>query len=138
MSEGFSGGCLCGAVRYEVTGEPVATRLCYCRVCQYLACGGVAANMQLRAEDVRITGALKEYRSVADSGNAMSRGFCPECGTHMVSRSSGQPGFLVLRAGTLDETARYRPQLAIFTSRAPEWMCMDPELPKFAEQQPTR
>lgn len=135
---GLTGGCLCGAVRYEVSGAPVAARLCYCRVCQYLACGGPAANIQLRAADVSLTGELKDYCSVADSGNAMRRRFCPECGTHVTSASSARPDFLVLRVGTLDDPEQGRPQMAIWTSRAPQWMCMDPGLPKFAEQPPTR
>ena len=138
MSQGFTGGCLCGVVRYEVKGAPVAMRLCYCRVCQYFACGGPAANLQLRAADVSLSGPLKDYRSQADSGNSMCRRFCAECGTQVASTSSGRPDLLVLRAGTLDNPAGFQPQAAIWVSRAPAWVCMDPELPNFAEQPPPR
>ena len=73
----IEGGCLCGAVRYAVSAEPILTRACGCRVCQYFASGNATINVVFPKDAVTTTGELKDYVSTADSGNRMHRRFCP-------------------------------------------------------------
>ena len=132
----ITGGCLCGAVRYEATSEPLAIRACWCRVCQYLAAGSATVNLCFRSEAVTFTGTLANYVSIADSGNVMHRGFCSACGTPITSAAEARPHLIFIRGGTLDDTGIAAPQATIWTSSAPEWACVDESLPRHPEQPP--
>jgi hypothetical protein len=78
---------------------------------------------------------LAEHTKPADSGNLLTRQFCPTCGTHLFGRSSGRPQVRVVRAGNLDNPSSVRPSMQIWTSSAPDWACLDPSLPR-VERQP--
>ena len=83
----ITGRCFCGSVTFTCDEVPVMTRACWCRDCRYLAAGNATVNAVFKAEGVKVSGQVGEYRSTADSGNAMRRSFCPrECGwTPMIS-----------------------------------------------------
>ena len=87
----IQGGCRCGAVRYTVATEPIATRVCWCRDCQYFAAGSATVNVIFPTPAVTVTGPLRTYTSTADSGNEMSRAFCERCGTPVTSASNARP-----------------------------------------------
>ena len=129
------GGCLCRAVRYRSDAQPIVTRVCWCRLCQYLATGNASVNVCFPSAAVAIEGGLSDYRTVADSGNVMHRRFCPVCGTHLFSAAEARPHLLFVRAGTLDDRELARPAMTIWTSQAPTWACIDERLPQ-AERQP--
>jgi hypothetical protein len=130
------GGCLCRAVRYRSTAEPLVTRVCWCRVCQYFAAGNGTVNVCFARSAVTIEGHVGDYRSVADSGNVMHRRFCPVCGTPMFSEAESRPHLIFVRAGTLDSPEVARPAATIWTSQAPSWACINAELPNIAAQPP--
>lgn len=130
------GGCLCGAVRYETPAEPILSRLCWCRVCQYFATGNAAVSVCFPSQGLSVSGGLKDFASLADSGNRMHRRFCPECGTHLFSEAESRPHLVFLRAGTLDDTSLVRPSAVIWTDMAPAWACWDASLPTFEGQPP--
>jgi hypothetical protein len=130
------GGCLCRAVRYRSTAEPLVTRVCWCRVCQYFAAGNGTVNVCFARAAVTIEGHLSDYRSVADSGNVMHRRFCPVCGTHIFSEAESRPHLIFVRAGTLDNPEAAQPAATIWTSQAPSWACINTELPNIAAQPP--
>ena len=94
MASPMTGGCLCGAVRYECTGEPVFALLCHCRDCQRQSGSAYAAAVRVPAASFRVTqGEPKLYVKTADSGNQVSRAFCPECGCMLFLRGFGATGF---------------------------------------------
>jgi hypothetical protein len=132
----ISGGCLCGAVRYTVAADPIVTRVCWCRDCQHLAAGNATVNLVFPASTVTLTGPLRDYSSVADSGNRMHRRFCEHCGTPVSSAAEERPHLLILRAGTLDDPELANPALTIWTASAPSWACIDDELPRVQGQPP--
>jgi hypothetical protein len=132
----ITGGCLCRQVRFECSSEPIAMRLCWCRDCQYLASGSATVNVVFPSDSVRIQGELRDYQSVADSGNRMHRRFCPNCGTPMFSAAESRPHLLIVRNGTLDDTALLKPSATIWTASAPEWAWIDESLPQHAGQPP--
>ncbi len=70
-------GCLCKALRYSVSGAPIASRGCWRRDCQYFAAGSAIVDLIFNVSDLKLTGKLKVFTSQADSGNMMQRGFCP-------------------------------------------------------------
>ena len=82
---GFTGGCLCGAVRYEVRGEPARAANCHCDDCRRATGASFATNIFFREEDVVILkGTTKRFSHKADSGNTMIKEFCPDCGSQLI------------------------------------------------------
>ena len=132
----ISGGCLCGAVRYETTAQPITTRYCWCRMCQFFATGNAAVSACFLSAGMTITGDTRDFVSVADSGNTMHRRFCPICGTHLFSEAAARPHLIFVRAGTLDDREVARPAATIWTAEAPSWACLDERLPTFTGQPP--
>jgi hypothetical protein len=131
-----TGRCLCGAVRYHIAAEPIFTRVCWCRLCQYLGAGGATVNTCFPSAAVTVDGELRDYRSVADSGNVMHRRFCPACGTQMFSAAEARPHLLFVRAGTLDDPEIARPAATIWAAAAPSWACIDARYPAIERQPP--
>lgn len=132
----FSGGCLCGGVRYEISAQPITTRVCWCQLCQKIGAGSATVNICFSSAAVRIEGEMRDYVSVADSGSVMHRRFCPTCGVHLFSGAESRPHLVFVRAGTFDDRSVVRPAATIWVSEAPAWACIDPTLPKFDRQPP--
>ena len=133
----ITGGCLCGKVRFRIDAEPIAMRLCWCRLCQYLAAGNATVNVVFPSDAIAIEGTPTDYRSVADSGNVMHRRFCPTCGTHLFSEAESRPHLVIVRNGALDDTELLKPGATIWTTQAPEWAWIDETLPHHPGQPPT-
>jgi len=132
-----TGGCLCGAVRYESVGEPLFSLLCHCRDCQHQSGGAYVAAMRVPAAGFRITkGEPKVYVSASDAGNEVMREFCPECGCPLFIRVSARPDIVGLRVGSLDEPGEFRPEADIFVKSAQPWDYMNPDLPKYQTYPP--
>jgi len=128
-----TGRCLCGTVKFKLTAEPLATRICWCRDCQHLAANGTV-NILVPTEALTISGAVAEYVKTADSGNVITRQFCSSCGTQLFAKSSGRPQFRVLRVGNLDEPSSIQPTMNIWASSAPTWACLDASLERVEGQ----
>jgi hypothetical protein len=132
----ITGGCLCRAIRYRISAPPVTVRVCWCRLCQYLAAGSGTVNVCFPSDAVHVEGELRDYVSTADSGNTMHRRFCPTCGTQMFSVAEARPHLIFVRAGTLDDREIARPAATIWTSQAPSWASIDAALPTIERQPP--
>jgi hypothetical protein len=132
----IKGGCLCGKVRFTLSQPPIAMRLCWCRDCQYFAAGNATVNVVFRSEALRVEGELRDYESVADSGNRMHRRFCPNCGTPVFSAAEQRPHLVIVRNGALDDTELLQPSATIWTDSAPEWAWIDEALPQHTGQPP--
>lgn len=131
-----TGGCLCGAVRYEISAQPITSRVCWCRLCQRIGAGGGTVNVCFPRAATRIQGETHDYVSVADSGNVMHRRFCPACGVHLFSEAEARPHLIFVRAGTLGDPEIGKPVASIWVSQAPTWACIDQALPKLDGQPP--
>jgi hypothetical protein len=110
------GGCYCGAVRYKAEGDALFKGQCHCRECQYGSGGAPNYVMALPEAGFSYTkGAAREF-SRSDLDNPVTREFCPDCGTQLVSRAPSLPGAVLIKVGTLDDPKEYGgPQMAIFT-----------------------
>jgi hypothetical protein len=131
----ITGGCACGAIRYEVTAEPIVAFNCHCRDCQKTTGGGYTPVFYVPANAFKITrGAPKYFGTTSEMMGDNVRGFCPDCGSRLFGGKSdlGQG----ITAGTLDDPSLYKPQQEIWTSDAQPWDAMDPKLPKFEKYAP--
>lgn len=128
-----TGRCLCGAVEFAVSADPLVTRLCWCRDCQHIAANGTV-NMIVPAAALQVSGRVAEHAKVAASGNTLTRMFCPVCGSHLFAYSDARPELRVVRVGTLDDPSSVRPGTQIWAQSAPAWACLDPALERVDAQ----
>jgi len=133
MSQGFTGGCLCGAVRYKSSMDPQVVAHCQCVDCRKSSGTGHCTHIVIPQDAYTVSGEVKFYDHAADSGNIVSRGFCPNCGSAIYSKNSGMQGMVFPRASSLDDPEIAKPQFVVYASRAPSWDHVDPALPSFPE-----
>jgi hypothetical protein len=126
----IEGGCYCKQVRYESTGDALMKAQCFCRECQYITGGDSVLVMGVPEDSFKVTkGALKQFKR-SDIDNAVTREFCPNCGTHMTTRA--MPGMVMIKIGTLDEPAVFEgPQMAIFTCDRQPYHQVPTNIPTF-------
>ncbi|MFC3079068.1 GFA family protein [Phenylobacterium terrae] len=137
MSEAYTGGCACGAVRYRIGGEPLFQPQCQCRDCQRMSGAGHGSYLTFpRGPNVTLEGRAQEWRFAGDSGNVKTRGFCPTCGSPVYLTSVAMPDLFTVHAGSLDDPGRYSPQAVMYHSSALAWDHLDPALPKFDKLPP--
>ena len=136
MDKPYTGGCACGAIRYSILGEPLFSNHCQCRDCQRESGSGHGSYATFARTGVTLTGEARHWDMVADSGNVKRRGFCPQCGVAVYMTFAAQPDVFTIRAGSLDEPARYKPQVVTFAARGHGWDCLDSDLTKFAGMPP--
>lgn len=136
MASPFTGGCMCGAVRYECSAEPLITANCHCRDCQQASGGALASVLIVPKAALKVTGEVKYYDVKSDSGTTASRGFCPTCGARLFGRPGSLPEMIGISAGSLDDPSWYKPAMDIYTASAQPWDYMNPELPKFPKGPP--
>jgi hypothetical protein len=129
----LTGRCYCGAVRYEAAGEPRFKGQCHCRECQYMTGGAENYFMLMPSEGFRYTeGAPKQFTR-PDLATPVTREFCANCGTSLVTRLPNDPSSLVLKVGTLDDPAAFGgPQMAIWTQDAQPFHLMPEGVPQMA------
>jgi len=111
-------------------------RLCWCRLCQYFACGNATVNVAFPSNAITIEGEPRDFQSVADSGTRMHRRFCPDCGTQLFSEAESRPHLIFVRNGALDDRELLTPRVTIWTDSAPALACIDGSLPHFSGQAP--
>lgn len=133
MSDVIKGGCLCGAVRYEIDGAPMMAGHCFCTDCRKASGTSHGTHAAFADSAVSFSGQAQSYVSAADSGNMITRRFCPQCGSAICSTNSGMPGMTFIRASSLDNPDAIEPQMTVYASRAPGWANLDLSKPVFAE-----
>lgn len=135
MSE-ITGHCLCGAVRYRISAAPVFAAACHCRDCQYVSGGSEANVLIVPAVALAVEGRVTRYESRADSGAAVWRSFCPDCGTPLFSGNAEHEDVVAVKAGSLADPTTFRRQAHIWAGSAPPWHMMEEDLPRFPANPP--
>jgi hypothetical protein len=124
-----TGGCLCGAIRYRVTGPPRATTLCHCESCRRATGGPSLAWTVFDRDRVEIVrGAL----AVHASSPGVERGFCGYCGTSLTYRRADHPGELDVTTASLDDPQAFPPTKEIWVEERLSWIAPNPALTQFA------
>jgi hypothetical protein len=124
----YTGGCLCGALRYEAEGEPKFSGHCYCADCRKASGSGFIPFMGFPSAAVRFTGQSLKFTSAAASGGTAVRNSCPVCGSLVFGGEVGKAKVFTIYAGTLDDPSLFAPTVAVFTRGRPAWAAIPPNL----------
>ncbi len=132
----LKGSCLCGAVQYEVTGEPKRFYHCHCSRCRKATGTGHASNLFLEPAALKWLAGEEHVRAfkVPEAKRFMNQ-FCEVCGSRLPRQPTGT-ATVVLPAGSLDDEAPIKPQARIFIGSRASWSCSDDEVPGFEELPP--
>ena len=109
----LSGHCLCGAVRYEIDGEPVLMLYCHCEECRRATGSSLNTSIFVRRADFRVvSGEAAVGWHESSPGNR--RHFCTKCGSPLFKHFPEPPDLITVRAGTLDGDPGLRPSAHIW------------------------
>jgi hypothetical protein len=137
MSTLFSGGCACGAIRYECTAEPLLVWKCHCRACQRATGSAFFPVVFFPTSAFTFTkGEPTYYADKAESGRTGHRGFCPTCGSPVGAKAEAFPDIRPVYAASLDDPSGLEPLADIWTSSVQPWDYLNPAFPQY-EHQPT-
>lgn len=119
----LTGGCSCGAIRYEIASFPLLLYTCNCTNCQTASGSAFALNMPVLARDFHVLqGEPKGWRHLSPRGVQVTSRFCGDCGGRLYGERAGRAEIVNLRAGTLDDTTWLVPAAHMFMQSAQSWV----------------
>lgn len=127
----YTGGCLCGALRYEAEGEPLYAGYCCCIDCRKASGSGFIPFVGFASEKVHVSGDTLQARSASFRGSEAVRNRCAACGSLVFGGISGVDTWHTIYAGSLDEPDLFKPTMAIFTRDRPDWVILPEGLEAF-------
>jgi hypothetical protein len=117
----IKGGCLCGAVTYEVQGDPIFVGHCACENCQRTTGTGHSTVAAFPEPQVTVHGETTSYQGKGDSGQPTTYQFCPKCGSRLFTRAAAMPGVVMTTLGTMAADADLQPSMMIYGKRRRAW-----------------
>ena len=127
----ITGGCLCGAVRYQVAGAPLYSVFCHCRDCQRASGTGHVPVMGMPKSSFSIQGETKRYSIRHSNGRTSIRHFCPNCGSLLFGTAEVAPQAVSIYVGTLDVPSLFQPTAVMFKRDRLAWDVTCGALPEF-------
>jgi len=132
----INGACFCGHITYEAVIDPGKVAICHCTDCQInsgTAYGVVAGVVDDQFEV--LSGTLKTFTKIADSGASRELAFCPECGTRIYAKPADAGSeFFGLRAGTITQRDQLKPRYQLWMGSALDWTMDLSAIPQFEKQ----
>lgn len=133
----YTGGCLCGSVRFEIKGPIRNIVYCHCSQCRKAQGSAFATNGIVKAGDFDIlTGA--DLLTGYESSPGQTKYFCKICGSPILSKSEARPGQVRVRLGTIDSEIAERPIAHIFSTSKASWENITDDLPQYEAYEPDR
>jgi hypothetical protein len=128
VETGLAGGCLCGAVRYSISGSPFAAEYCHCSMCQKSSGAPFITWMDFKKEQLAWTaGEPTEYKSSEN----VRRGFCAVCGSTLSFRDTRHPLYFSLAITSLEDPNLVKPTYHIYTDDRVKWLKIDDDCKRF-------
>ncbi len=124
----MTGACLCGAITYEISGDPLNQTVCHCEGCRRASGAPAVAWLTVPHDAFRLSGSLKyvsapnQPKHSCDGCCAGRRGFCPSCGTHITFEDEGRAAELDITVGTLDDPRSFKPTQDVFVEHRLPWV----------------
>jgi len=127
MSRLATGECLCGDFSYKFDRDQViSAHHCHCKDCQKMTGSGKATIVMVATEALETTGELKTYTVTGTDGSHVTRGFCPKCGSQVISYVEEMPTTRFVKAGTLTDSSWVTVDSSFWSSSAQPWSPVDP------------
>jgi hypothetical protein len=132
MSNVVTGGCLCGQYRYEFDRDQVlSAHHCHCTDCRKMTGSGKATIIMVPTGSVQTEGEIKTYTVTGTDGSHVTRGFCPNCGSGIISFLEEMPDIRFIKAGTLEDSSWVTIDSSFWSSSAEPWSPVDLNCPAF-------
>jgi len=128
------GRCLCGAITYTVSGKPKIVAHCHCEDCQRLSGTGHLPGAMYSIDQFQLSGEVAEYKLKSHNDTEVTRVFCRNCGSPILGKNTGMPGFVTITLGTLVDSTKFKPEVAIFSRNKKQWDTMNDSLMVFETQ----
>ena len=126
----FTGGCACGAIRYECSRPPRYMGNCHCRDCQQATGSAYFPCVLVKESDFSLlSGEPGWFERPADKGHPMHRGFCRDCGSPLFLVNGANTAGRAIYAGSLDDPSWYVPSREIYVASAQPWSLLHPDVP---------
>ncbi len=133
MEVQFEGQCACGEIRYRSAAKPTFSWICHCRDCQRASGTAYCAILYLPRKALTVERTARYYTVTAESGNAVSRGFCPSCGSPMFILADLVPEEQGVWASSLDLPEIFAPSVQVWCNSARTWGALHPTLPRIGK-----
>lgn len=138
MTQTISGGCLCGAVRYELAGDLGPAGYCHCEDCRRVSGSAFGVSVRVAAAAFRIVaGSPKSFTKSGDSGRPVTRCFCGDCGSPLYTLPPLHPDVVFIKAGSLDDPSVVRPNRQAWTRSRVSWAEIDPGIVSYETSRPS-
>jgi len=133
--EQVTGGCMCGAVKFEVNAPLLGAARCYCKRCQRRTGTAFSQTGLTQPGSFRITDGEEHVRMYEPGGDGWNKGFCAQCGSHLLTRNAENPDLLAVRMGALDQDPRIPVRAHQFVAYVAPWYEIPEDgLPRFEER----
>lgn len=121
-----TGQCLCGAVTFETSGDPIATAVCHCEHCQRQSGGAFSVNIIMHTSQLTIDGNLTTYEERGENNDDVYvlRKFCPTCGSPVVSELVKTEGVVAVKAGVLNDKSTVNPNVEVWCIDKQPWVSL--------------
>ena len=117
-----TGGCLCGEIQYEFDSlKVISAHHCHCKDCQKSTGSGKATIVMIPEENISVNGNLKFYKVTGTAGSHISRGFCQDCGSPVLSFVEENPAIKFIKAGSMDDSSWLAIASNFWSSTAQTW-----------------
>ena len=127
-----AGGCLCGSVRYSFDRHSVVSAgHCHCVDCQKATGSSKATIVFVPSASLEVSGEYRIYTVIGSDGSHVSRGFCPTCGSPIISYAAEQPDLRFIKAGSLDDPSWVRTEASYWKVSAQPWDPVNADIPSF-------
>jgi len=133
----YRGGCLCGAIRFEITGGIRNIIYCHCSRCRKAQGSAFATNGIVESKDFKILSGEKELTGF-ESSPGQTKYFCRHCGSPMLSKNVTKPEQVRVRLGTIESDIEERPAAHIFVSSKANWEDICGDIPQYDAYEPDR
>ncbi len=128
----ISGRCYCGDIQYAASGDAIISVQCHCRECQYLSGGSANVTIGMPAAGFQYTQGTPKQFTRTDLENPVTREFCPNCGTQVLSKApAALPDVMLIKVGTMDDPSMFTPDMAIFTVDQQSFQHVPDGMPSF-------
>ncbi len=130
----YSGGCRCGACRYQLNYDQLpVSYVCHCLDCQTMTGSAFSLHALVRADRFACEGELLAWDHANSQGKVTSQKFCAACKTRLYSTNEGRPGTVIVRMGTLDESQKILPAVHVWVKRKQNWIGLPAEAETYVE-----